>query len=122
MIIERQYVPFGILCERDSKSKEIFMKAFNDSYSKAERERIWLILSQQCLYEKDIGWAFRKLGDVIEGFEMLDKIHPYDNGYTLDDVDEVEIIEKQEEYINLHLINKSYDKKFIVKNIKIYNK
>lgn len=95
MIIERKYVPFGLLCERDPKSKEVFDNALNKSYREEDRDRIWTMLYHQCLYEKDMGWCFYYLNDVIEGFELLDKSNPYDNEYTLDDVNEVEIVEKQ---------------------------
>ena len=31
------------------------------------------MLMPQCLYPKDMGWCFGKIGDVIDGFERLDR-------------------------------------------------
>ena len=58
-----------------------------------------------------------RLGELIE---LCDERNA-ELKYTLDDVNEIEIVEKQEDYIILHLINKLYDSKLIVKRIKIYN-
>jgi uncharacterized protein YacL (UPF0231 family) len=39
-----------------------------------------------------MGWCFGKIGDVIEGFEKLDKEKPYDNGLSYKDVNETRIV------------------------------
>ena len=82
MIIERKYVPFCMLAHRDKEAWEIFEKAFNESYPPEDRDRVMRMLLPQCLYQKQMGWCFRKLGDVIEGFERLDKEKPYDDGIS----------------------------------------
>ena len=92
MIIERKYVPFCVLFNRDKEALEIFEKAFNASYREEDRGRIWEMLRAQCLYQKDMGWCFCKLGDVIDGFERLDREKPYDNGLSYKDVNEVKIV------------------------------
>lgn len=122
MIIERKFVKFGILCERDPKAKEIFMKAFNESYREEVKEEMWANLYYQCLYERDMAWCFGKIADVIDGFELLDKSEPYDNGLTFDDITSVEIAEKEEDFLILNLLNIFYGEKQIVKRIKIDNK
>ena len=54
MIIERQYVSFGVLFKRDKEAWSIFEKAFEESYPKEDRDRIMAMLLPQCLYQKDI--------------------------------------------------------------------
>lgn len=97
MIIERKYVPFCMLAHRDKEAWEIFEKAFNESYPKEDRDRIWGMLRTQCLDQRDMGWCFCKLGDVIDGFERLDREKPYDNGFTYKDVNETRIMPRRYE-------------------------
>ena len=66
MIIERKYVPFCVLFNRDKEAWTIFENAFNKSYPDEEKDRIFAMLSSQCLYQRDIGWCFRYLGEVID--------------------------------------------------------
>lgn len=115
MIIERKYVPFQTLINRDEKAREIFMTAFNKSYPKEDRDRVFALLAWQCLNDREMGWCFSYLGDVIDGFEKLDNENPYDNGFSYDDVTDVEIAWKEQEEITLHLINKCDGIKQIVK-------
>ena len=104
MIIKREYVPFCVLFNSDKEAQKIFEKAFEESYPKEDRDRIMAMLLPQCLYQKDMGWCFNKLGDVIEGFERLDKEKPYDNGLSYKDVNETEIVSCGDEGLVLHLI------------------
>ena len=104
MIIERKYVPFCMLFHRDKEAWAIFEKAFNESYPVEDRERVWPMLMSQCLYQRDMGWCFGKLIDVIEGFEKLDKENPYDNGLSYKDVNETRIVSGGEDGLVLHLI------------------
>lgn len=104
MIIERKYVPFCVLINRDKEAWAIFEKAFNESYPPEDRERIWPMLMPQCLFERDMGWCFSKIGDIIEGFEKLDQEKPYDNGLSYRDVNETRIVSAGEDGLVLHLI------------------
>ena len=104
MIIERQYVPFCVLFHRDKEAWDIFEKAFNESYPEYDRERIMGMLMQQCLYEREMGWCFNKLSDVIDGFERLDNERPYDNGLSYKDVNETRIVSCDEDGLVLQLI------------------
>lgn len=115
MIIERKYVKFLTLINTDEKAKEIFMSAFNESYSPDDRQRVFEILSHQCLYEKEMGWCFSKLGKVIDGFEKLDIENPYDNGFSYNDVNDVEIAFKDDNELIIHLIHRFDGEKYIVK-------
>ena len=58
----------------------------------------------QCLYERDMGWCFSKLGDVLDGFAQLDKEKPYDNGFSYRDVNETRIVSCGEDGLVLQLI------------------
>ena len=104
MIIKREYVPFCVLFNRDKEAWGIFEKAFKESYPKEDHDRIMEMLLPQCLYQKDMGWCFNKLGDVIEGFERLDQEKPYDNGLSYKDVNETKIVSKGDDGLVLHLI------------------
>ena len=48
-------------------------------------------------------------------YNQIDEKHPYDNLLSLSDVNEVEIVSKSDDFIELHLINKMFDDKSIVK-------
>lgn len=118
MIIERKYVPFCVLRNRDKEAWEIFEKALNESYPREGRDRSIEMLLPQCLYQKQMGWGFKKLGDVIEGFEKLDKEKPYDNGLSYKDVNEVEIVSRGDGELVLHLIHRFDGIYHIVKIVK----
>ena len=88
-------------------AKDIFMTVFDKSYAGMDEERkseIYASLMWQCLSERDMGWAMTGIGELIDGFEKLDKEHPYDNGYSYADVTDIEIIEASEEAIQVKLI------------------
>lgn len=115
LIIERKYVKFLTLINTDIKAKELFMSAFNESYPPEDRQRVFEMLAHQCLYQREMGWCFSKLGDVIDGFQMLDKENPYDNGFSYSDVNDLEIAFKDDEELIIHLIHRFDGEKYIVK-------
>ena len=121
MIIERKYVSFISLINTDEKAKEIFFNAFNKSYPPEDRERIFSILAYLCLYERDMGWCFKYLGDVIDGFSKLDIESPYDNGFSYSDVNDVEIAFKSDDELIIHLLHNFDGVKHIVKVEKYTN-
>ena len=106
MIIKREYVPFCVLFNRDKEAWSIFKKAFEESYPENDRDQVMASLLPQCLYQKDMGWCFNKLGDVIEGFERLDKEKPYDNGFSYKNVNQTEIVDWDDRGFVLHLIHR----------------
>lgn len=108
MIISREYVSFWQLINRDPDAKDIFMKSFDDSYSDMDverREEWFCLLTQQCLYQREMGWCFNGIGDVIDGFRRLDEEKPYDNGFTYEDVKRVDIWNWDPDGLTLALIN-----------------
>ena len=109
MIIKRGYVTFGKLKETDVEAGEIFDKAFNESYltlSNEEKEVKYKKLLSQRLYDLRLDCCFDKILDVKVDFECLDAQKPYDNGFTYEDVNSVEIEYKDANNITLRLINK----------------
>ena len=120
MIIKREYVPFWKLKADDIEAGEIFDKAFNESFANYdEKEELYQRFMNLSLYQREMGWAFHKIGDLVDGFEKLDIEKPYDNGFVFSDVNKIEIAWKDEESIRLHLINKFEDTELIVKVVEL---
>lgn len=120
MIIKREYVPFWKLKLDDKEAGDIFDKAFNESFADYdEKEELYQRFMNLSLYQREMSWAFHKIGDLVEGFEKLDKKKPYDNGFDLSDVNKVEIVMKNEESLTLHLMNKFEDTELIVKIVEV---
>ena len=55
-------------------------------------------------YKRFLLLGLKRLVDVIEGFERLDKEKSYDNGLSYKDVNETEIVSCGDEELVLHLI------------------
>ena len=120
MIIKREYVPFWKLKADDIEAGEIFDKAFNESFANYdEKEELYQRFMNLSLYQREMDWAFHKIGDLVDGFEKLDIEKPYDNGFVFSDVNKIEIAWKDEESIRLHLINKFEDTELIVKVVEL---
>ena len=119
MIISRQYVTFRRLVNCGDPAGEFFVKKLSESYPQEDWERIWEMLADQCLDQREMSWCFYKLGDVIEKFEQLDKEIPFDNGYNYDDINDVSIRYRDENMIVLHLIVRMYGEETIVKVVTI---
>lgn len=119
MIIERKYVPLGILCEKDEKANEIYNRAFE--YSDLEQEEIERIIEYnklECLYDRDIGCGIPNFAEIKEEFEKLDEVDPFDNDLTYEDVREIEILYKDEFGIH-YLLKDSFGR--IVQSVEMKN-
>lgn len=119
MIIKREYVSFRRLVASGDEAGKTFMEKFHQSYDEHDWDRIWNILADQCLYQREMSWAFVKLGDIIEAFEMLDETCPFDNGLSYDDINDVDIVMREDDYITLHLVSKFDGYSTIVKVVTI---
>jgi hypothetical protein len=115
MIISRYYVTFRQLINSGDEAGEFFVQKLHESYPEEMWDEVFETLMDQCLYQREMGWAFYKLDEVLEKFNELDEKKPYDNLLSLSDVNDVELISKTDDYIELHLINKIFDSKSIVK-------
>lgn len=89
MIIKRKYELIGVLVDRDSESKKVFMDALLTKYPQEEAERILACESNACVYNADMSLCIPDFGTVKEKLEELDLKKPYDNGLTFRDVNNV---------------------------------
>lgn len=92
MIIRREYVPFRELILRRDKGGKLFTKLCKKAYPADMWEEAYIHLIDYALYQRDMGWAFRGIRDLIEGFEKLDEEEPYETGYEISDAHTAEII------------------------------
>ena len=121
MIISREYVTFRRLVDGGDPAGKLFMDLFRRSYPEDRWDEIYQALADQCLYQREMGWAFTEICALLEGFEKLDNEQPYDNGFTFDDVWEGEVLWQDENAVSMLLINKAWGTKSIVKVVEINN-
>ena len=119
MIISRTYVTFRQLVNSGDEAGTYFIEKLHESYPENMWDDVWNGLADLCLYQREMDWAFLKLGEVIEKFEKLDIEKPYDNGCTYEDITEAEIVYKDEDCVKLHLIANKWDEKIIVKIVDV---
>ena len=119
MIISREYVTFRFLVASGDEAGKIFIEKLHESYDKNMWDEAWESLADYCLYQRTMEWAFPKLGDVIDAFERLDKTTPFDNGFTYEDVNSIEVVWKDEDSIVLHLVSKVDEISNIVKVVTV---
>ena len=119
MIIGREYVTFRRLVSSGDEAGKIFIEKLHESYDKSMWDDAWESLSDYCLYQRAMEWAFPKLGDVIEAFERLDKESPFDNGCSFEDVNDVEIGYRDEDSIVLRLVSNTHGDRIIVKVLEV---
>ena len=118
MIIKREFVSFDKLMRTDSRSKEIIdiaMEKWDDDYKEIFDKELKFC----CLYQREMGWCMPEIGYILDSFKKLDKAYPFDNQFTLEDVNDVEIVNRDVGCVVLHLLNKSYGVTNIVKVVKI---
>ena len=121
MIISREYVSFRRLVNGGDPAGELFMELFRKSYPEDRWDEIFNTLADFCLYQREMGWACTEICALIDGFARLDKEQPYDNGFTLNDVWEGEVLYRDENAVTMLLINNSWGEKSIVKVVEISN-
>lgn len=123
MIIERKYVSFYELSIKDIKSKEIFEGTIKKAMSKEQAEHLinHHYTHRTMVYGATMDYCIPDFDKIINGFEELDKIYPYDNGLNITDVNQVDIVEIDKSSITLHLKYRFYDETYIVKVLKVNN-
>lgn len=124
MIIRRELVPFRILLSTDKYSKAFIENMFEENYGDMDdKERVISDISELCLYQRDMGWGIHNIQKLINAFEKLDKEHPYDNGYTFNNVTESRIVWQDSHKIIIDLVHiirdEDYELTQIVKRIEI---
>ena len=122
MIIKRKFVPFYSLYQRDPFGRAVFLKAFGienpdnwENIDEKTKEHIDILFKASIsLDTADMSCCLPMTVNFAEEFDKLDSEHPYDNGFTLDDVNRIEIVYKEDDVITLCLINDSYGDSLIV--------
>jgi len=125
MIIKREYVTFDYLIRSNDPGGKLFIECVQESFSedgKKRQDEIIALLSPYCLFQREMSWAMSSIGKLIDGFKKLDKEKPFDNGCTLEDVNDVDIIWKDETSITLHLMHRKHGNECIVKVVKLRSK
>ena len=107
MIIKREYVTFRRLVDSGDPAGELYMELFHKSYHEERWGEIYEMLVDQCLYQREMGWVFLNIGELIERFKNLDQTSPFDNGFSFEDVTDSDIVWRDENSITLHLINRA---------------
>lgn len=64
-------------------------------------------------------WAFRGIGDLVEGFRKLDQEDPYETGYNLQDARTADVLWKSENSMTLLLRSGDADGRQIVGVIEV---
>ena len=105
MIISREYVTFRRLIESGDKGGKLFEKLLKKAYPEDMWDEARKMLLDQCLYQREMGWAFRGIGKLIEGFQKLDEESPYDNGYAMEDIWDAEVLYNEDGVVTLLLFN-----------------
>ncbi len=87
MIIRRQYEILGIIAKRDPKAKTVIDRICKDLDSEL-RESILSPYTSLTLYNADLGCGLpgKMFNELLEEFNKLDEIDPYDNGLNYRDV------------------------------------
>ena len=119
MIIGREYVTFKELILREDKGGKLFTKLCKKSYPPDMWEKAYIMLSDYALYQRDMGWAFCKIRELIEGFEKLDKEEPYETGYEMCDARSADILWCNENEIKLLLRTGTPEEGHVVGIIKV---
>lgn len=92
MIISREFVPFRTLIESCDKGGELFVEICKKTYPEEQWGCALLRLSGFSLYQRDMSWGFRGIGELIDGFCKLDESDPYETGYDLNDARTADIL------------------------------
>ena len=121
MIISREYVTFRRLVDGGDPGGKLFVELLHKSFDKDMWDDVYEMLADQCLYQREMGWAFTYLGDVIEEFRKLDQEQPYDNGFSFEDVWAGEVLWSDENAVTMLLVNNAWGEKSIVKVVEISN-
>ena len=110
MIISRRYVPFWILAHRDYQVARIFDTMFDNSHLAKKRCReLWEMWERNniCLADVTMGTGIPNFEYLKTELAKLDAQHEYDNDLSLFDVNNVEIVYKEDNLLTLKLSNVS---------------
>ena len=90
MVIQRRYVKIFRIMQNDPQGKEVLYKAFADAGRTDEDRDLTLNADGGIILNEDgLGSCIPNIRWVLDEMDKLDKICPYDNGYTYKDVNRV---------------------------------
>ncbi len=90
MVIQRRYVKLFRIMQNDPQGKAILYKAFSDA-GRFDEDRDFTLNADAGIILNDAGMGscLPNLRWILEEMDKLDKVAPYDNGYTYRDVNKV---------------------------------
>lgn len=119
MIISREYVTFRQLLNSGDEAGKFFVEMLHESYPENMWDNAFDSLAEFCLFQRNMDWAFNKIGDLIVKFTELDEKSPFDNGCSYGDINDFEIELKDDDYIKYHLISNCNGNRIIVKVVEM---
>ena len=87
MVIQRRYVKIFKIFENDPQGKAILYKAFADA-GRTDEDRDFT-LNADILNDAQMVSCLPNLQWILDAMDKLDKVSPFDNGYTYRDVNKV---------------------------------
>ena len=121
MVIQRRYVKIFRILENDLQGKEILYKAFSNA-GRTESDRDYTLKADGniTLNKADMGSCLPNPQWILKEFDRLDKVAPYENGFTYRDVSKVICRPSRKgSAALLCMINDSWDSEEIVQVIAI---
>lgn len=90
MVIQRRYVKIFRIMQNDPQGKAILYKAFGDA-GRTDEDRDFTLNADAGIILNDAGMdsCIPNLRWILEEMDKLDKVSPYENGYTYRDVNKV---------------------------------
>ena len=124
MIIKRKYVTFYELSRTDPQAKDIFESTIKNALPLEAAEHLinCHYSNRTMVYGATMDYCIPDFDKIVAGFELLDKQYPYDNGFNISDVNQVDIAESGRNHVTLHLKYRLYDEIYIVKVLRVNNK
>lgn len=90
MVIQRRYAKIFKILENDPQGKAILYKAFEDA-GRTDGDRDFTLRGDRniILNDAQMGSCLPNLQWILDEMDKLDKISPFENGYTYSDVNKV---------------------------------
>ena len=107
MIIKRRFVPFCDLYHSDEKTRKVLDYAISSiGYDELEKEHLIKYNTERrtSQFNADMGDCIPNFNYIIKEFKRLDKEIPYDNGFSLSDVNDIKGVGWDDDNITLMFV------------------